>query len=667
MENTPTIKQKPRQAMSPTVIRNQKIFDPRIIEDGTNQRLWTTESVKLADNGLENGYKLIDNPYNARVKDAKLRKANLPFNYTTEEIENIRKCMKSRIWFGNNFISLKDADKGWRRIHLRDYQEDVLRKYAKNRFNILMFPRQSGKTTTTIIQIVHFLTFSKDKDCVVIAQSDKVVREILTKIKEAFNSMPFYMQPGFITFTKNGLTLDNGCRLSIGVASESVVQGFSLDLLFIDEFAYIRESMVNKFWNNIYPSLTNNPNSRCIIASTPNGRNKFYDLWTGSMNGTNSFVHSRIYWWDVPRPQSLEEFKRETIENVGMDGWLMGYECSFDVGLKSVFHTTDQQKLRDWQRHSEKLWAPENDAVGLKYPGFSFLNKKEFAYDLKKDYFILSSDLGEGLEQDSTTMKINKIYWDVEEKCLKYRQVGVFHSNEIAVEDFAEMALKVIKHFDRRKIRYVVENNTYGGEFFQKVKNLILYDKRFSGMDQTFFAKFVRNSKEDYEYGIRWNEENKKVGVKSFSKLVHKNKFISDHFITIEEYLNFGRQNNGTYKANYGHDDLVMSDVIACYYLCNNDVFIKAFLSSVEYQLRAEANDLKPEDLQRIEHEKQKLERNVLRISKEDKRHLVIRDHIASLEKLLKGEYQEMMKDNWSPAYTPHQEVFENNDCTVLI
>lgn len=644
-----------------------KVFDPRIIEKDSNQRLWTTESVLLANNGLENGYDLIDNPYNQRIKDVKLRKASLAFQYTQEELITIKKCMKSRIYFGNNFISLKDGDKGWQRITLRDYQKDVLKKYRDNRFNILMFPRQSGKTTTTIIQIVWFLTFNKDKDCVVIAQSDKVVNEILTKIREAFSSLPFYMQPGFITFTKKGLTLDNGCRLSIGVASESVVQGFSLDLLFIDEFAYIRESLVNKFWNNIYPSLTNNPNSRCIIASTPNGRNKFYDLWTGAVNQTNSFVNSRVYWWDVPRTVPLEDFKRETIENVGMDGWLMGYECSFDVGLKSVFHTTDQTKLREWQRDCENKWKPENDIIGVKFDNFRFLDKSEFEYNTKTDYFIISSDIGEGLEQDSTTMKINKIYWSVDNKRLEYRQVGVFSSNEIAIEDFAILALEVIQYFDRSKIKYVVENNTYGGEFFQKVKNLILYDTRFRYMDRTFFAKFVRNSKNDYEYGIRWNEDNKKVGVKSFSKLVHKGVFRSDDFQTIEEYLNFGRQKNDSYQANYGHDDLVMSDVTASYYICNNDVFVKAFLSSVEYQLRALCNDITDEEKQKIDEEKKLLNKNTIKIYKEDNRKLVIRDHEKAIKDLESGKTFHNMIDDWSINYTGNKRYTENNNSVILI
>ena len=43
-----------------------------------------------------------------------------------EERVIIKKCMSDKKFFGNNFISLKDADEGWQRIKLRDYQEKLI-------------------------------------------------------------------------------------------------------------------------------------------------------------------------------------------------------------------------------------------------------------------------------------------------------------------------------------------------------------------------------------------------------------------------------------------------------------------------------------------------------------------------------------------------------------
>lgn len=588
------------------IIKKNEIFDPRIIDKNDDRRLWCTQSVELADKGISEGYKLKDYPYLRTVKDAKLRKASLAFDYTPDEIEIIGICTEDIYFFSDNFGKLKDEDKGWVNIKLRDYQKNLMNFYDDNRWNIVMFPRQSGKTTTTIMKIVHFLTFNIEKDCVVVAQSEKVVNEILQKIKHAFEGLPFFLQPGFVTFNKNGFVLDNGCRLSIGVASESVVQGFSLDLLFIDEFAYIANSMVNKFWMNIYPTLSNNPNSRCIITSTPNGRNKFYELWNGAINGMNKFHPYRIYWQDVPRAEGLEEFKKATIQAIGIEGWEMGYECSFDTTLKSIFASPTQKTLRENQRKFENLWSRDNCFLGDLF-NIEFIDKNVVDYNIRKDFFLLSIDIGEGLSQDFTTIKIRKIDWNVEKKRLEFTSVGVYKDNEISVEDFAELVMKLSKFFDKNKIRIVVENNNYGGEFFAHIKGLKINEESYSWFDNHIFAKFNRKSKDDYEYGIRWDSYNKKLAVKTFSNLVTKGILNETHLITIEEYLNFGKQKGtGSYAAQYGHDDLVMADVTMSWFIKSKDVFAVAFFKEAESYLRELKNDIPIHIIKKREEEEKR-------------------------------------------------------------
>lgn len=597
-----------------TQLRAKEVFDPRIIDDrGSGKSLWSTESVDLAMKGISEGYKLIENPYLKSVKGALLRKAHLPFLYTDDEIEIMSICMKDKLFFANNFGKLKDGDKGWVNIDLRDYQADLLERYKKHRWNIIMFPRQSGKTTTTILEILHFCCFNVDKDCVVIAQSDKVVNEILAKIKEAFAGLPFFMQPGFISFNKNGFVLDNGCRLSIGIASESVVQGFSLDLLYIDEFAYIKPSLVRKFWDNVYPTLINNPNSRCIITSTPNGRNMFWELWSNAELQLNKFIPYRIYWYDVPGRD--EQFKSDTIANVGISGWELGFECSFDTQLKSIFHTRTQKYLRELQLKNKELWSKNNNPIGNKFNMEFIKNSNDndtfildgVSYNLREDYFLLGIDLAEGLEQDSTVAKLKKIEWSVAEKKLIYRTIGVFKDNTISIEDFAEWIMDFAKNFNINNLRIIVENNNYGGEFFSQIKSLKLIEQqKYAYFDNVMFGKFMRDSKGDYEYGIRWNGQNKKLAVKSFSNLVKEKTLIENHYLSIEEYLNFGKMKNDTYAAQYGHDDLVMADVTISAYIKSNNIYANEFLNNVKNNLRFWLNDEDEEVKKRKEEEKRK-------------------------------------------------------------
>lgn len=568
---------------------NKQIFDPRIIDDNTGSKvLWTSESVDLAVKGLTEGYKLRDNPFLKTVRNAKLRKANIPFRYSEDELIVLAECMQDKLFYGNNFGKLKDGAKGWVNITLRDYQENLLNMYSANRWNLIMFPRQSGKTVTTIIEIAHFLTFNTDKDCVVIAQSDKVVNEILAKLKEFFNGLPFFLQPGFVSFNAKGFVLENGCRLSIGIASESVVQGFSLDLVYIDEAAYIKSSMWGKFWTNIYPTLINNPESRCIITSTPNGRNHFYELWQAAILKMNRFVTYRIYWQDVPGRD--EQFRLDTIANIGEVGWLMGFECSFDTQLKSVFGPKAQTVLRELQRAHENAWDPTNYFIGEKY-GINFVSQECCKYSIRDDFFLLTIDIGEGLGQDYSVLKIKKIDWNTDKKRLEYTTVGVLRNNEIGVDDFAETVAEIITFFDSKKIKVVVENNTYGGEFFQSIKNLRNNEKKYAKLDMSLFAKFYRTSKKDFEYGIRWNDKNKALGVKSFVTLTTNGIFNEWNPLSIEEYMNFGRTATGTYKASYGHDDTVMPDVTAAYFVKSKNLYSKQFLDYVETELRFKYDD----------------------------------------------------------------------------
>lgn len=571
-------------------------------DDVDNRRVWNSNSVNLAIQGLYDGYELIESPFNKKIKDAQLRKANLPFKYTDDELKILSLCMEDKIFYGNSFGHLKTPS-GWKNIELRPYQEELLRLYTEHRWNIIMFPRQSGKTTTTIIDIAHFLTFNYDKDMAVIAQSTKVVEEIMAKLKQFFDKIPFFLQPGFVKFTEDKIITDNNNRLTIGVASESVIQGFSLNYLYVDEVAYIRNAMWDKFWNNVYPTLSADPNSRVIITSTPKGKNHFHSMWNAAINHLSEFVAYRIRWTDVPRDISLEEFKRQTIANSSLEAWYMGYECSFDVGLKNIFSTGMQLKLRKQQEKLKDKWIedPENPIYKsitynlAKTDDTKILTRTDVPINYENDYVVFSVDIGEGLGLDKSVLKCNKIakYPGANrssQKKFKFIQFGTIYSNVLSIQEFAQLTLDTILCFkDPSRIRIVVENNTYGAEYILHLKNYVLHNKRYFNIPiNIILAKFIRptiKNPNNREVGIRWNAESKRIGIKYFRDLVEGGQLESTEYNTIEEYLNFGLQENLTYKANYGNDDLVMSDVSLAYFASNRDesVSTQFMIEAIEY------------------------------------------------------------------------------------
>jgi len=71
--------------------------------------------------------------------------ANAVFEYTPEMVDHIAKCENSLLYFAENFFYIIDPDEGKTIIPLFDYQTRLLESFEKNRFNIVLSSRQSGK------------------------------------------------------------------------------------------------------------------------------------------------------------------------------------------------------------------------------------------------------------------------------------------------------------------------------------------------------------------------------------------------------------------------------------------------------------------------------------------------------------------------------------------
>ena len=133
------------------------VFDPRIKfaskkEEQEAAVVWSTKSIELAMQAIEEGQGLRISPF--LKSDPNLRKANLLFQYTDEEIAEILKCRKDIVYFAETYVYLK-TENGLKHIKLRPYQKQLLKNYQENRWCITLFPRQSGKcnTPSTLLNI----------------------------------------------------------------------------------------------------------------------------------------------------------------------------------------------------------------------------------------------------------------------------------------------------------------------------------------------------------------------------------------------------------------------------------------------------------------------------------------------------------------------------------
>ena len=129
-------------------------FDPvKIDKDGivAKRMVWSTAAVDKAITGLQEGRKLVANPF--YEYNTKLLKGDLVFKRTKEEIEEWKKCATDIIYFVNTYAKLMTPE-GIQHVTLRDYQVRYLEHLMKNRLSIYLACRQCGKC-------VSFLTTAK--------------------------------------------------------------------------------------------------------------------------------------------------------------------------------------------------------------------------------------------------------------------------------------------------------------------------------------------------------------------------------------------------------------------------------------------------------------------------------------------------------------------------
>ena len=123
----------------------RKEFNPvKDEKDGIKAKrvIWSTDAINLALKGIEQGKKLIANPF--YENNTKLLKGDLVFQRTQEEIDEWLKCKNDIIYFVEKYCKLMTPE-GIKNVKMRDYQKKYLNHLMDNRLSIYLACRQCGK------------------------------------------------------------------------------------------------------------------------------------------------------------------------------------------------------------------------------------------------------------------------------------------------------------------------------------------------------------------------------------------------------------------------------------------------------------------------------------------------------------------------------------------
>ena len=160
-------------------------------------------------------------------------------------------------------------------------------------------------TVSAAIVLLHFVLFNDDKGCMIVANKGKTVKEIIRKIKDIYKLLPFFLKKGVTNWNETQIAFENNSRIQTENRTKEPSIGFTIDLLYLDEFAHIPDNFIRDYYGAIIPVVSSIENSRIIITSTPMGYNMFWELITAAElpdddPNKSPYKAMRVYWNQVP-------------------------------------------------------------------------------------------------------------------------------------------------------------------------------------------------------------------------------------------------------------------------------------------------------------------------------------------------------------------------------
>ena len=548
--------------------------------------IWSTNVINKALEGIQQGQPLKASPF--LNKNTKLLKPELVRKYTQEEIEDYKRCAMDPVYFGEKCYLM--TPEGLKQCKLRDYQIDYIKHLQKNRFSIFLSCRQSGKSTTTAIYCLWVILFNSDKTGLILSKSGPAGLDLIKKIKDMYLYLPYHLKIGTMKWNQSEISFDNNSSISTESFSPTAGLGKTINFLILDEFAWCPPNDVELFYNNIIPTVTTISDSNVCIMSTQNGFNLFYKIWKGAIEKTNIYAPFKVDWYQVPQYNSklkiwekrTEAWKEEMIGVLGsVEAFYYQYGTQFSASDKCLVSRERIAILRDnsilYEERSDEMELIYN--LYLQYSKFLVWDPEFDLNEIKNSFFLITVDLAEGFGGDSTVFDIFKI---VEKD--QFQHVGYWRSNQVDLEHAAlEFWLLVGQLFSGENCIWSLEWNTYGALFYRLLLDLNENDydpdtlSRFElcpeGIDTSNFVMYKKTAIDDqiigknqntgkYIPGIRFSSNNKGTACTLLKTLFEKSQVITRDIVTLGELENFEDKNgNGSYKASYGHDDIIMTFV----------------------------------------------------------------------------------------------------------
>ena len=509
-------------------------------------------------------------PQEQYLGNPNLKKANTSVEFTKEQIEEFIKCKDDPVYFARNYIQIVSLDRGLIPFEPYDFQEKLISRFHKNRFNICMMPRQTGKSTTSVAYLLHYVVFNDSVNVGILANKAATARELLGRLQLAYENLPKWMQQGVLAWNRGSLELENGSKILAASTSASAVRGMSFNILFLDEFAFVPNHIADSFFASVYPTITSGKSTKVIMVSTPHGMNHFYRMWHDAERKQNEYVPTSVHWSEVPGRD--EKWREQTIKNTSEQQFKVEFECEF---LGSVDTLINPAKLRALVYEN-----PLQTSNGLDV----------YEQPQKDHEYMCTVDVARGMDNDYSAFVI------VDITSYPHRVVAKYRNNSIKPMLFPSIIHDTIRGYNNAWV--LCEVNDIGDQ----VASILNYDLEYPNLLQCSMrgraGQIVGQgfSGKKTQLGVKMSKAVKALGCSNLKTMIESDKVLFKDYDIISELTTF-IQKRTSFEAEEGcNDDLAMCLVIYAW-MVDQDYFKELTDQDVRKRLYDEQKEQIEQDM----------------------------------------------------------------------
>ena len=509
-------------------------------------------------------------PQEQYLGNPNLKKANTAFEFTATQIEEFIKCKDDPVYFAKKYIQIVSLDSGLVPFDPYDFQEKLIKRFHEHRFNICMMPRQTGKSTTSVAYLLHYVVFNDSVNVGILANKAATARELLGRLQLAYENLPKWMQQGVLAWNRGSLELENGSKILAASTSASAVRGMSFNILFLDEFAFVPNHIADSFFASVYPTITSGKSTKVIMVSTPHGMNHFYRMWHDAERKQNEYVPTSVHWSEVPGRD--EKWREQTIANTSEQQFKVEFECEF---LGSVDTLINPAKLR-----ALVYDKPLQSSNGL-----------DVYEEPKKDHeYMCTVDVARGMDNDYSAFVV------VDITSYPHQVVAKYRNNSIKPMLFPSIIHDTIRGYNNAWV--LCEVNDIGDQ----VASILNYDLEYPNLLQCSMrgraGQIVGQgfSGKKTQLGVKMSKAVKALGCSNLKTMIESDKVLFKDYDIISELTTF-IQKRTSFEAEEGcNDDLAMCLVIYAW-MVDQDYFKELTDQDVRKRLYEDQKDQIEQDM----------------------------------------------------------------------